>query len=157
MLPMLTLSFGVFFLMYQTNVFLVNKNQKLQGHTNFPNHVKTLLQFEPHLLTQVNTGSSRFRFDLTNPQMMAYVWSWPVPTLHLYPPLFELDETLRALWCEMILLFLSYGQNMEYSMIMMCASGQECVPVVCFPWTWFICIELQDDMFQPGICDFWLF
>ena len=40
--------------MYQTNVFSGDEESNFQGDTNFPNHVKTLLQFGPHLLTQVN-------------------------------------------------------------------------------------------------------
>jgi len=46
--------------MYQTNVFPVDQVSKFQGDTNFRKHVKTLLQFEPQKLTQVNNGIQMF-------------------------------------------------------------------------------------------------
>jgi len=46
--------------MYQTNVFPVDQVSKFQGDTNFRKHVKTLLQFEPQKLTQVNSAHTIF-------------------------------------------------------------------------------------------------
>lgn len=53
-------SIWVFFHMYQTNVLSGDEESNFQGDTNFPNHVKTLLQFGPHLLAQVNTSFQPF-------------------------------------------------------------------------------------------------
>lgn len=60
MLPILTLYIWCFFQMYQTNVFPVDQVSKFQGDTNFRKHVKTLLQFEPQKLTQVNSHCPDF-------------------------------------------------------------------------------------------------